>query len=158
MIVSNYSPQEQNPINWEIQHTFTEIAMKEVSASNFQDMFNLTRRSGEVEVKMNRVKFRAEGIGGMLGIAAGAMGGPLGSIIGFGIGKSVGSFVGNSLAKRYYGEEQMAINENLFLARQRDSQLKYQLSLHSGIGDLLETITSNKIKDEKKIIQDMLVL
>ena len=89
---------------------------------------------------MDKVKFRTEGIGGMLGIAAGALGGPLGSIVGFGIGRSIGSYVGKVLANRYYGQDYNTINENLVLAQQRNSQLNYQYSVHNALGDMLDTI------------------
>lgn len=151
-------PSEVSYLNWDIQHGFNGIHLRELAASNFQDIFNLTRRAGEVEVKMNKLKFRAQGIGGMLGIAAGAMGGPAGSTIGYGVGRSIGAFVGNYLAKRYYGAEQVAVNENLFLSRQRDSQLKHQMGIHSSLGQLITTSRQNKIKQDQKLLQDMIVL
>ena len=149
---------QANYVNWEIRHIFNGNATREVAAANFQDIFNLTRRSGEVEVKMSQLKFRAQGIGGMIGMAAGALGGPVGSMIGFGIGRSIGNFFGNGMANKYYGQEQAAVNESLHLANQRDSQLKYQMGVHSSIGELLGTFTSNKNKDDQKTIQDLLVL
>lgn len=153
----NQAP-EVNYINWDIQHIFTNNAIRELSASNFQDIYNLTRRTGELEVKMNKIKFRAQGVGGMLGIAAGALGGPLGSVIGFGIGRSIGSFVGNAIAKKNYGQEQMAINENLFLSRQRDGQLKLQMGVYGALGDLIHTFKQNQGKADDKVVQDMIVL
>jgi len=156
-LYANSSP-EVSLINWDLQQVFHKNAIREVAASNFQDIYNLTRRNGDVEVKMNRVKFRAQGVGGMIGIAAGALGGPLGSIIGFGIGRSIGSYAGNVMSKRYYGEEQMAINENLYLARNRDSQLKYQMAIYGSLGETINTLRSNKVKQDQKVMQDMIVL
>lgn len=158
MYGSNASPYEASYINWNIQHTFNQTALREVTATNFQDIYNLTKRVGEVNVKEQRIKFRAQGIGGMLGIAAGALGGPLGSVIGFGIGRSLGSYVGNVLSNRYYGAEKAAVNENLFLARQRDPQLKYQLGVYGQLGTLIQTFQQNKIKADQKLVQDMMVL
>ena len=118
----------------------------------------MTKRVGEVEVKMSNLKFRAGGIGGMLGIAAGALGGPIGSVIGFGVGRSLGGFVGNMIANRYYGEEKNMINENLHIAKMRDTQLKYQVGQLDALGSMIGTLRQNRINDDKKIIQDMLVL
>lgn len=152
------APHEINYINWGVQHLFNSTAIRELVTANFQDVYNMTRRAGEVEVKMNRLKFRAQGIGGTLGIAAGALGGPLGGVIGFGIGRALGSYVGNFLAKRYYGEEQATVNEHLFLARQRDSQLKYQLGIYNSLGSMISTFQKGRIQDDKKLFQDMIVL
>ncbi len=152
------SPAEVNHINWAVDHSYKSKALRELTASNFQDIFNLTRRTGEVEAKMNQIKFRAQGLGGMLGIAAGALGGPLGSTIGFGVGRSIGSFVGKALAKKYYGAEQASVNENLFLARQRDPQLKFQLGIFNSLGELIETMEKEGDKKDKKVLQDMLVI
>jgi hypothetical protein len=149
---------EPNYINWDIQHEKTKDAVTQLTASNFQDIFSLTRRVGDLEVKMNRIKYRAQGIGGMIGMGAGALGGPLGTIVGFGVGRSIGSFIGNGMAKRYYGEEQMTVNEHLYLARTRDTQLKYQLGLYDSLGQVISTLRQNKISDDKKTIQDMMVL
>lgn len=151
-------PQEVNYINWRVNHLYQGTTIKELNAANFEDIYNLTKRVGELETKMGSVKFRAQGIGGMIGIAAGAMGGPLGSIVGFGVGRSLGSFVGNGLAKRYYGAEQQSVNENLFLSRQRSSQLKYQMAVHDSMSDLLDTMVQNQVKTDQKIVQDMVVL
>jgi hypothetical protein len=151
-------PQEVNYINWDVNHAFQGTGIKELNAANFQDIYNLTKRVGELETKMGSIKFRAQGIGGMIGIAAGAMGGPLGSIVGFGIGRSLGSFVGNGLAKRSYGAEQQSVNEILFLARQRSSQLKFQQAIWESMSDLLGTMTQNQVKTDQKIVQDMVVL
>ena len=150
--------EEPNYINWRIQHMFQRNAHKYVMAANFQDIFQLTKRTGEIRVQMDQVKFRAEGIGGMLGIAGGAMGGPLGSIIGFGVGRTIGSYVGKVLANRYYGQDYNTINENLVLANQRNSQLNYQFAVHGALGEMLDTIGQNDKKDEEKMIQDVLVL
>lgn len=150
--------EEPSYINWDIQREFTARATKSLAASNFQDIFNLTKRIGEVEVKMNKLKFRAQGIGGMIGIAAGALGGPLGSVIGFGVGRSIGGFIGNGMANKYYGEEQATVNEHLFTAKQRDTQLKYQIGEYSALGELVGTLRQNRVNDDKKIIQDMMVL
>jgi hypothetical protein len=152
------TPEEPSFINWDIQHEFNSRAMTQLAASNFQDIFNLTRRVGDLEVKMNKIKYRAQGIGGMVGIGAGALGGPLGSVIGFGVGRSIGAFVGNGMAKRYYGEEQMTVNEHLYLARARDTQLKYQMGVYESLGQVISTIRQNRVNDDKKIIQDMMVL
>ncbi len=149
---------EANYIDWTLQQMMQSDATKELAAANFQDIYNLTRRTGDVEVRMSKIKYRAQGVGGMIGIAAGALGGPLGSMIGFGIGRSVGSFVGNGMAKKYYGAEQMSINENLYLARQRDSQLKYLIGLQSGLGEYIGTLRQNQIKQDEKVLQDMIVL
>ncbi len=158
MITYNNAPPETNYLDWELQADFNDRALKQLSASNFQDIFNMTKRISEVETKMGKIKFRAQGIGGMLGIAAGAMGGPLGSVIGFGVGRSIGGFVGNALSNKYYGEEQMTINENLFMARQRDTQIKYMIGEFDGLQSTLGTLRQNAINDDKKIIQDMMVL
>lgn len=158
MTFGSTSPNEVSYLGWDIQHTFQGTSLREITAANFQDIFNLTKRTGEVEVKMNRIKFRAEGIGGMLGIAGGAFGGPLGSIIGFGVGRALGSFVGSGLANKYYGQEKLAVNENLFLSKQRDSQLKLQQAVHKSLGDMVHTFRENRIKQDQKIIQDMIVL
>ncbi len=152
------SPAEANYIDWVLQQGFQNDATREMAAANFQDIYNLTRRTGDVEVRMSKIKYRAQGVGGMIGIAAGAMGGPLGSVIGFGIGRSVGSFLGNGMAKKYYGAEQMAINENLYLARQRDSQLKYLVGLQGSLGEYIGTLRQNQIKQDEKVLQDMIVL
>ena len=149
---------EPNYINWDIQQEKTKDAITQLAASNFQDIFSLTRRVGDLEVKMNRIKFRAQGIGGMIGMGAGALGGPLGSLIGFGVGRSIGSFVGNCMSRRYYGEEQATVNEHLYLARTRDTQLKYQLGMYDSLGQVVSTLRQNRINDDKKIIQDMMVL
>lgn len=156
----NYTQQapEYDPFAWKVEVDDMDKTMKQLVASNFQDMFHMTKRVGEIETKMNNLKFRAEGVGGMLGIAAGAMGGPLGSIIGFGVGRAIGGFVGNGLGKKFYGEEQAMINENLFLARMRDTQLKNQIGDLNGFSGLMDTFMSNKVNDEKKVIQDMMVL
>jgi hypothetical protein len=158
LINTSHTSIEPNYINWDIQHEKTKDAITQLSASNFQDIFSLTRRIGDIEIKMNQIKFRAQGIGGMIGMGAGALGGPLGTIIGFGIGRSVGSFIGNGMSKRYYGEEQSTINEHLYLARARDTQLKYQLGMYDSLGQVISTLRQNKINDDKKIIQDMMVL
>lgn len=152
------SPAEANYIDWQLQQMFQNDATKEMAAANFQDIYNLTRRTGDVEVRMSKIKYRAQGVGGMIGIAAGAMGGPLGSVIGFGVGRSIGSFLGNGMAKKYYGAEQMAINENLYLARQRDSQLKYLVGLQGGLGEMIGTLRQNQTKQDEKVLQDMIVL
>lgn len=150
--------EEPNYINWRVQHIFQSNAQKYIMAANFQDIFQLTKRTGEIRVQMDKVKFRAEGIGGMLGIAGGALGGPLGSIIGFGIGRSIGSYVGKVMANRYYGQDYDTINENLVIAQQRNSQLNYQYATHNALGEMLDTIVQNDKKDEEKMIQDVLVL
>jgi hypothetical protein len=137
---------------------FQSNTQKYIMSANFQDIYQLTKRTGEVRTKMDQIRFRAQGIGGMLGIAGGAMGGPLGSVIGFGIGRTVGSFVGNMYANKTYGEEQKAINENLVLANHRNSQLNYQYAVHNALGEMLDTIVQNEIKDEQKILQEVLVL
>ncbi len=152
------NPAEANYIDWVLQQSAHSDATKELASANFQDIFNLTRRSGDVEVRMSKIKYRAQGVGGMIGIAAGAMGGPLGSVIGFGIGRAVGSFFGNGLAKKYYGAEQMSINENLYLARQRDSQLKLLVGIQGGLSEYIGTLRQNNIKQDEKILQDMIVL
>lgn len=152
------SPPEINYVNWGVSHSYKWKAMRELSASNFQDIFNLTRRVGDVELKMNRIKFRSQGIGGLLGIAAGTLGGPLGSVIGFGVGRAIGGFLGNGLAKKYYGAEQAAINENLYLSRQREPHLKYQLAIFGGLGQMIETFQKESDKQNKKVLQDMLVI
>jgi hypothetical protein len=157
-INSSTSSIEPNYLNWDLQNEMNSRAVTQLSASNFQDIFNLTRRIGDIEVKMNKIKFRAQGIGGMIGIAAGSFGGPLGSIIGFGLGRSAGSFFGNGMAQRYYGAEQAVVNEHLFMARQRDTQLKYQIGQMDSLGSLIGQLRQNKINDDKKIIQDMMVL
>ena len=158
MLQGQTSPSEANYINWGIQHSWNAKALREVTAANFQDIYNLNRRVGELEVKTNRIKFRAQGIGGMLGIAGGAMGGPLGSVIGFGVERAIGSFAGDVLANKFYGEEKRAVNENLFLARQRDPQLKYEMGIYGKLGGLLETFQKNRTQEDKKQIQDMIVL
>lgn len=150
--------EEPSYLNWDIQQEFTSRGLKTLAASNFQDIFNLTKRINEVEVKMNKLKFRAQGIGGMIGIGAGALGGPMGSVIGFGIGRSIGGFIGNGMAQKYYGEEQSTVNEHLFTARSRDTQLKYQIGEYGALGDLIGTMRQNRVNDDKKIIQDMMVL
>lgn len=147
-----------NFINWRLQHIFQGNTQKYIMSSNFQDIFQLTKRTGEIRTKMDQVKYRAEGIGGMLGIAGGAMGGPLGSVIGFGVGRAAGSFFGNMFANKYYGAEQAAVNENLVLAQQRNSQLNYQYAVHDSLGEMLDTIVQNEIKDDQKVIQDIIVL
>ncbi|MDD9898929.1 MAG: hypothetical protein OXU45_08020, partial [Candidatus Melainabacteria bacterium] len=102
MLTDAYSvPEEVSYLSWNVQAEFNGRALNQLAASNFQDIFQMTKRISEVEVKMNKLKFRTQGIGGMLGIAAGSLGGPLGSVIGFGIGRSIGGFVGNGLAKKY---------------------------------------------------------
>lgn len=158
MITYNNAPPETSYIDWELQADFNDRALKQLSASNFQDIFNMTKRISEVETKMGKIKFRTQGIGGMLGIAAGAMGGPLGSVIGFGVGRSIGGFIGTALSNKYYGEEQMTINENLFMARQRDSQIKYMIGEFDALQGTLGTLRQNAVNDDKKILQDMMVL
>lgn len=157
-INSTISTIEPNYLNWDLQQEMNTRALNHLSVSNFQDMFDLTRRIGDIEVKMNKIKFRAQGIGGMIGIAAGSFGGPLGSIIGFGVGRSAGSFLGNGMAQRYYGAEQAIVNEHLFMSRQRDTQLKYQIGQMDALSGLIGQLRQNKITDDKKIIQDMMVL
>lgn len=158
MFQSSAQTAEPSYINWDLQKDYITRGVTQLSASNFQDIFNMTKRVGEVEVKMSNLKFRAGGIGGMLGIAAGALGGPIGSVIGFGVGRSLGGFVGNMLANRYYGEEKNMINENLHIAQMRDTQLKYQVGQLDALGQMISTLRQNRINDDKKIIQDMLVL
>ena len=158
MFRSSAQSNEPSYINWDVQKDFMKNGMEQLNASNFQDIFNMTKRVSEVEVKMSNLKFRAGGIGGMLGIAAGALGGPVGSVVGFGVGRAVGSFVGSALANRYYGEEKQLINQSLHTARMRDTQLKYQLGQMKALGSMISTLRENRIKDDKKIIQDMLVL
>ncbi len=158
MITYGNAAVETSYLDWEIQADFNDRALKQLSASNFQDIFNMTKRISEVETKMGKIKFRTQGIGGMLGIAAGALGGPLGSVIGFGIGRSIGGFVGNAMSNKYYGEEQMTINENLFMARQRDTQIKYMIGEFDGIQSTIGTLRQNSINDDKKVLQDMMVL
>ncbi len=158
MITYNNVSVEPSYVDWEIQADYNDRGLKQLSASNFQDIFNMTKRITEVETKMGKLKFRMQGIGGMIGIGAGALGGPLGSVIGFGIGRSVGGFIGNAMGQKYYGEEQMTINENLFLARQRDGQIKYMIGELDGAQSMLRTMRSNAVNDDKKIIQDMMVL
>lgn len=156
----NYTQQapEYDPFAWKVEVDDMDKTMKQLVASNFQDTFTMTKRVGEIETKMNNINFRAQGIGGMIGIAAGAMGGPMGSIFGFGVGRAIGGFVGNALGKKYYGEEQAMVNEHLFIARMRDTQLKNQIGDLNGYSALLDTFISNKVADEKKLIQDMMVL
>lgn len=154
---TSFAP-EADPFEWKVATDDMDKNLKQLLASNFQDTFFMTKRVGELETKMNNLKFRAQGIGGMIGIAAGAMGGPLGSVLGFGIGRSIGGFVGNGLAKKYYGEEQAMVNEHLFLARMRDTQLKNQIGDLNGFSSLMDTLMSNHVNDEKKVIQDMMVL
>lgn len=154
----SYYAQEPSYLNWELQRDYIDRAYKQLATSNFQDIFNLTRRVGDIEVKMSKIKFRAQGIGGMIGIAAGALGGPLGSVVGFGIGRSIGSFFGNGMAKKYYGADQAAVNEHLYLAKSRDSLLKYEIGQLGGLGQMLGTMRQNRINDDKKIMQDMIVL
>lgn len=149
---------EPNYLNWELQNDFIQRGQKQLLASNFQDIYSLTKRVGEMEVKMNKLKYRAQGIGGMIGIAAGALGGPLGSVVGYGVGRSVGSFVGNGMARKYYGQEQLTVNEHLHLAKSRDSQLKYQIGEYSALSEVLGTLRKNKINDDKKMMQDVIVL
>ena len=158
MFQSSAQTNEPSYINWDLSHSYIQRGTTQMAASNFQDIFNMTKRVGEVEVKMSNLKFRAGGIGGMLGIAAGALGGPIGSVIGFGIGRSLGGFVGNMIANRYYGEEKNMINENLHIAHMRDTQLKYQVGQLDSLGSMIGTLRQNRINDDKKIIQDMLVL
>jgi outer membrane lipoprotein SlyB len=158
MFKSSSQAAEPNYINWSLQHDYIQRGVTQLSASNFQDIFTMTKRVGEVEVKMSNLKFRAGGIGGMLGIAAGALGGPVGSVVGFGVGRSLGGFVGSALANKYYGEEKNMINENLHIAQMRDTQLKYQIGQMEGLGQMIETLRQNSINDDKKIIQDMMVL
>jgi outer membrane lipoprotein SlyB len=158
MITYSNAAAETSYIDWEIQADFNHRGLLQLSASNFQDIFNMTKRIGEVETKMGKIKFRTQGIGGMLGIAAGALGGPLGSVIGFGIGRSIGGFIGNAMSNKYYGEEQMMINENLFMARQRDGQIKYMIGEFDGAESMLSTMRQNSVNDDKKILQDMMVL
>jgi hypothetical protein len=141
------SAEEINLINWRLQNDATEDGLRELAGTNFQDIMNMTRRIGDLETKM-----------GMIGIAAGALGGPLGTVIGFGLGRSIGGYVGGALSKKYYGEEQATVNEHLFLANQRDSQLKYQLGQFDAVSSLVTTMHQNKIADDKKVIQDMMVL
>lgn len=149
---------EPNYINWDIQQDYAEQVYQQLTASNFQDIFSLTRRIGSLETKMGQIKFRTQGVGGMLGMAAGALGGPLGSILGFSIGRSIGGFFGNGLAQKYYGEEKALVNEQLSLASRRDTQLKYQQGLVSALGGMIETLRSNSVNDDKKVLQDMMVL
>ena len=52
----------------------------------------------------------------------------------------------------------MVVNENLYLARSRDSQLKLQLGTHGSLGELIGTFVQNDTKDTQKVMQDMLVL
>lgn len=159
MLTDAYSvPEEVSYLSWNVQAEFNHRALQQLAASNFQDIFSMTKRISEVEVKMNKLKFRAQGIGGMLGIAAGSLGGPLGSVIGFGIGRSIGGFVGGGLARKYYGQEQAVINENLFLARQRDGLIKYSIGEYDGAKSMIRTMRQNRVNDDKKIIQDMMVL
>lgn len=147
-----------NYINWRIQHMNNDNAHKYIMAANFQDIFALTRRVGEVRIQMDKIRFRAQGIGGMLGIAGGALGGPLGSIIGFGVGRSIGGYLGNVLANRYYGNDHAVITESLSTAQQRNSQLNYQYAVHNALGEVLDTLAQNDVKEQEKIIQDVLVL
>ena len=158
MFQSSAQATEPSYINWELQKDYIERSTTQLSASNFQDIFSMTKRVGEIEVKMSNLKFRAGGIGGMLGIAAGALGGPVGSVVGFGVGRAIGNFVGNGLANRYYGEEKSMINESLHMAKMRDTQLKYQVGQLKALGQMIGTLRQNRINDDKKIIQDMLVL
>lgn len=158
LIDTSRTSTEPNYINWDIQHERIKDSITQLTASNFQDIFSLTKRVGDLEVKMNRIKYRAQGIGGMIGMGAGALGGPLGGIIGFGVGRSIGGFIGNGMSKRYYGEEQATVNEHLYLARSRDSQLKYQLGIYDSLGQVVSTLRQNRINDDKKTIQDMMVL
>lgn len=158
MFHSSAQAAEPSYINWDLQKDYIKRGMTQLSASNFQDIFSMTKRVGEVEVKMSNLKFRAGGIGGMVGIAAGALGGPLGSVLGFGVGRAVGGFIGSALANRYYGEEKGMINESLHIARMRDSQLKFQVGQLDALGSMIGTLRQNRINDDKKIIQDMLVL
>ena len=151
MFQSSAQTAEPSYINWDLQKDYITRGVTQLSASNFQDIFNMTKRVGEVEVKMSNLKFRAGGIGGMLGIAAGALGGPIGSVIGFGVGRSLGGFVGNMLANRYYGEEKNMINENLHIAQMRDTQLKYQVGQLDALGQMISTLRQNRINDDKKI-------
>ena len=150
--------EEPNYINWRVQHIFQSNSQKYLMAANFQDIFQLTKRTGEIRVQMDKVKFRAEGIGGMLGIAGGALGGPLGSVVGFGIGRTIGSYFGKVMANRHYGQDANTINENLTIAKQRNSQLNYQYATHNSLGEMLDTIVQNDKKDQDKMIQDILVL
>jgi uncharacterized protein YcfJ len=147
-----------NIINWRIQHMNNDNAHKYIMAANFQDIFQLTRRVGEVRLQMDKIRFRAQGIGGMLGIAGGALGGPLGSVVGFGVGRSIGGYIGNVMAKRYYGQDHAVINEQLTTAQQRNSQLNYQYAVHNALGEVLDTLAQNEGKEQEKIIQDVLVL
>jgi hypothetical protein len=147
-----------NIINWRIQHMNNDNAQKYIMAANFQDIFQLTRRVGEVRLQMDKIRFRAQGIGGMLGIAGGALGGPLGSVVGFGVGRSIGGYIGNVMAKRYYGQDHAVINEQLTTAQQRNSQLNYQYAVHNALGEVLDTLAQNEGKEQEKIIQDVLVL
>lgn len=158
MFHSSSTAPEPSYINWDLQQDYIARTTTQLSASNFQDIFNMTKRVGEIEVKMSDLKFRAGGIGGMLGIAAGALGGPIGSVIGFGVGRSLGNFVGSALANKYYGEEKNTINQHLHNAQMRDTQLKYQVGQLNALGQMITTLRQNRINDDKKIIQDMLVL
>lgn len=158
MFQSSAQAAEPSYINWDLQKDYITRGTTQLSASNFQDIFTMTKRVGEVEVKMSNLKFRAGGIGGMLGIAAGALGGPIGSVVGFGVGRAVGGFVGSALANKYYGEEKSMINESLHIAKMRDTQLKYQVGQLDALGQMISTLRQNRIQDDKKIVQDMLVL
>jgi outer membrane lipoprotein SlyB len=158
MFQSSAHAAEPSYLNWDLQQDYIKRGVTQLSASNFQDIFTMTKRVGEVEVKMSNLRFRAGGIGGMLGIAAGALGGPIGSVVGFGVGRAVGGFVGSALANRYYGEEKNMINENLHMAKMRDTQLKFQVGQLDSLGQMIGTLRQNRINDDKKIIQDMLVL
>ena len=56
MFQSNAQAMEPSYINWDLQREYITRGMTQLSASNFQDIFNMTKRVGEVEVKMNNIK------------------------------------------------------------------------------------------------------
>lgn len=125
--------------------------------ANFQDYMDGLTQSGQLEVKLGKLKQRISSLGSGIGMALGSLGGPSGIALGFALGSLTGKYVGNVVGNRIYGQAIADTSEIVHDAKLRHAQLASSLAFTNQVDGAINNLRQNENKRKKDDIQAMQV-
>ena len=125
--------------------------------ANLQDYMDGIAKSGELQIKLAKIKQRFSSIGTGVGMAAGSLGGPSGIALGAAIGTMLGKYAGNVVGDKLYGTAITDMAEIMYTAKVRHAQLAVSYSMNDKMLEAIDTLRQNENKRKKDDLQAMQV-
>lgn len=152
MFVDPVSPTELMVANVGVSNEY-----KGLLNANFQDYMDGIAKSGELQLKLAKIKQRFSAIGTGVGMAAGSLGGPSGIALGAAIGTMLGKYAGNVVGDKLYGTAITDMAEIMHTAKVRHAQLAVSYSMNGKMLEAIDTLRQNENKRKKDDLQAMQV-